>query len=163
MGVNAKPQSVRLSNATKSQQRLPWSRLGESTKPDGTITQKPSDANANGTCKGVSRNHSAAPPRVEHKHWVWMQNHSLFVSQKEMPPSCCRCFEPRSIIVEETRTQKPRSSPIRACRQDCRPKLRGSRDRTEAKRKPTQRKKRKLDRQQNGKNPTVNDHEWSKG
>lgn len=116
-----------------------------------------------GERKGVSRNHSAAPARVEYQQWVWMQNHSRFVSQKETPPRCCRCFKRRSIIVEETRTQKPRPSPSRACRQDCRPKLRGSRDRTEPERKPTQRKKRKLDRQQNGKNPTVNDNEWSKG
>ena len=37
---------VELQNAVKNQQRLPWRKLGESTKPDETITQKLSDANA---------------------------------------------------------------------------------------------------------------------
>ena len=33
-------------NAVENQQRLPWRKLGKSTKPDETITQKLSDANA---------------------------------------------------------------------------------------------------------------------
>ena len=65
VGVNAKPQSVRLANATKRQQRLPWSKLSESTKPDGTITQKPSDANA------IAESQTMRPPsddRLEKRH-----------------------------------------------------------------------------------------------
>ena len=37
---------VELQNAVKNQQRLSWRKLGESTKPHETITQKLSDANA---------------------------------------------------------------------------------------------------------------------